>query len=273
MWVDEDKEIGLVVFVGKKNNKEKKGLFPVAFAVVDAENASNWEWFLRQLVKVVDGSKTLTGRRYSDMCSNATESFNNCVQKARHRPITQLVDGIKGQIMEQRSKRKVKSSVWVGELCLKMAKVLESAYNDSRSWIIRQFKDNVFEVRSHLSVLVDFRACTCSCFQWQLSRFPCSYAAVAFQNSSKNIYDFIDSFYYVHEFRAAYSGANHPIPTIRKPNLATMDYLIAPPIFKRPPRRSKQKWVLSKGEVVQRIQYGRCGKMGHHNRKTCEEPM
>ncbi|KAL7180498.1 hypothetical protein ACSBR1_043658 [Camellia fascicularis] len=49
--------------------------------------------------------------RYGEMWSNAAESFNNWVQKARHLPITHLVDAIRAQIMEQRSKRKVKSSV------------------------------------------------------------------------------------------------------------------------------------------------------------------
>ncbi|KAL7224730.1 hypothetical protein ACSBR1_026083 [Camellia fascicularis] len=52
------------------------------------------------------------GRRYSEMCSNAAESFNNWIQEARHLPITQLVDAIRGRIMEQMSKRRVKSSKW-----------------------------------------------------------------------------------------------------------------------------------------------------------------
>ncbi|KAL7235861.1 hypothetical protein ACSBR1_019196 [Camellia fascicularis] len=186
---------------------------------------------------------------------------------------TQLVDAIRSQIMEQRSKHKVKSSVWAGELDRKMTKVLESVYNDSRSWIVSQSDDNVFEVRLHPSVLVDFGTRTCLCFQWQLNGFPCSHVVVAFRNSGKNIYDFIDSFHHVHEFRATYSGAIHPIPTLGKPNFSTTDYLITPLIYKRPLGRPKRKQIPSKGEVVQRIQCGRCVKIGHHNRKICNEPM
>ncbi|CAL5440549.1 unnamed protein product [Camellia sinensis] len=37
-----------------------QGLFPVAFAIVDSENSSNWEWFLRHLAQVVDGGRNLT---------------------------------------------------------------------------------------------------------------------------------------------------------------------------------------------------------------------
>ncbi|KAL7224736.1 hypothetical protein ACSBR1_026089 [Camellia fascicularis] len=184
-------------------------LFLVVFAIVDSENVTNWEWFLRQLSEVVDRDRTLTfvldhhvgllqamphvflsahhvfcllhlqmnlrdrmkyvkaekkiglmcklreyayaptvtsfnqkiealklyslavvgeflkdlhpghwanayfrGRRYGEMSSNSAKSFNNWIQETRHLPITQLVDAIRGRIMEQMSKRRVKSSKW-----------------------------------------------------------------------------------------------------------------------------------------------------------------
>ncbi|KAL7228754.1 hypothetical protein ACSBR2_007449 [Camellia fascicularis] len=37
-----------------------QGLFPVAFTIVDVENACNWEWLLRQLFAVVDCNRMLT---------------------------------------------------------------------------------------------------------------------------------------------------------------------------------------------------------------------
>ncbi|XP_028100493.1 uncharacterized protein LOC114299860 [Camellia sinensis] len=37
-----------------------KGLFPMAFVIVDSENASNWKWFLQNLANIVDGSRSLT---------------------------------------------------------------------------------------------------------------------------------------------------------------------------------------------------------------------
>ncbi|KAL7161277.1 hypothetical protein ACSBR2_041845 [Camellia fascicularis] len=154
-----------------------------------------------------------------------------------------------------------------------MEKILVHAFEDNRSWIVSQSDDNVFEVRSHPSVLVDIGRRSCSCFQWQLNGFPCSHAVVAFRNSGKNIYDYIKSFYQVVEYRAAYAGSIHPNPTVEKPKFTVTDYLIGPPIYKRPPGRPKQKRIPSKGEVVQRIQCRRCDKMGHHNRKTCKEPM
>ncbi|KAL7204252.1 hypothetical protein ACSBR2_017345 [Camellia fascicularis] len=175
--------------------------------------------------------------------------------------------------MEQQSKRKAKSSTWVGGLCPKMEKSLDLAYKDSRSWIVSQADDNIFEVHLHSSVLVDIGTRTCSYFQWQLNGFPCSHTVVAFRNSGENIYGFIDLFYHVDEFKAAYSAAIYPIVTVGKPKLSTNDLIIAPPIYKRPPGRPKCKQIPSKGEVVHWIRFGRCGKIGYHNRKTCKEPM
>ncbi|XP_028075410.1 uncharacterized protein LOC114277679 [Camellia sinensis] len=213
------------------------------------------------------------GRCYGEMWSNATESFNNWIREAHHLLITQLVDAIRGKIMEKISNRKVKSSGWVGGICPKMEKLLVSEFKDSRSWIVSQSDNNIFDVCSQPSVFVDIGSRSCSCFQWQLNGFPCSHAVVTFRNSGKNVYGYIESFYHVVKYKATYAGSIHPIPTVEKPKFTTSNYLIAPLIYKRPPGRPKQKRIPSKGEVVQLIRCGHCGKMGHYNRKTCKEPM
>ncbi|GMP87338.1 hypothetical protein CsSME_00039753 [Camellia sinensis var. sinensis] len=110
-------------------------------------------------------------------------------------------------------------------------------------------------------------------FSMATKGFPCPHAVVAFRNSGKNVYDYIEPFYHVVKYRAAYEGLIHPISTVAKPKFTPSDYLIAPPIYKRPPGRPNRKRIPSKGEVVQHIRCGRCGKMGHHNNKTCKEAM
>ncbi|XP_028079695.1 uncharacterized protein LOC114281445 [Camellia sinensis] len=152
-----------------------------------------------------------------------------------------------------------------------MEKKLVAAYNDNRAWCVSQANDDVYEVHSHPSVLVDVVKQTCSCFQWQINGFSCSHAVVAFRNSGRNIYDSIDSAFYIETFRATYSGTIYPIPTVWRPTFNPNKYLIAPSTVKRPPDRPKRKRIPSKGEVVQRIRCGRCRKLGNHNRKTCKE--
>ena len=39
---------------------DASGLFPLAYAIVDAENEDNWKWFLQQLKRGVGVSRILT---------------------------------------------------------------------------------------------------------------------------------------------------------------------------------------------------------------------
>ena len=104
-----------------------------------------------------------TGRRYGEMSSNAAKLFNNWIREARHHPIMQLVDANRGQTMEQMLKRQVKGNKWVGQLCPKMEKKVEAEYKTSRPWIVSQADENVYEVHSNPSVLVDVNRRTGSC--------------------------------------------------------------------------------------------------------------
>ncbi|KAL7258185.1 hypothetical protein ACSBR1_004327 [Camellia fascicularis] len=144
-----------------------------------------------------------------------------------------------------------------------MDKILAKAYNDSMLWCVSQSNDDVYEVHSHLSVLVD----------WQINEFPCSHAIIVFRNSGRNIHESIDRAFHIDTFKALYNGAIYPIPTVEKPSTTPVDYMIMPPIAKCPPGRPKRKRILSGGEVVQLIRCGRCEKLGNHNRKTCKEPI
>ncbi|XP_028091907.1 uncharacterized protein LOC114292172 [Camellia sinensis] len=140
------------------------------------------------------------GKRYGEMCSNAAESFNNWVSDACHLLITCLVDMIRGQIMGQMVECRVKCSTWAGVICPKMEKKLVKAYNDSRAWCVSQANDDVYEVHSHPSVLVDMARHTCSYFQWQINGFPCSRVIVAFRNSGRNIYHSIERAFHIDVF-------------------------------------------------------------------------
>ncbi|KAL7238656.1 hypothetical protein ACSBR2_004698 [Camellia fascicularis] len=190
--------------------------------------------------------QTGRGQRYGEMWSSAVESFNNWIWEARHLPIARFVDMVRGQIMKQMAERRVKARGWTGVLCPKMEKKLVTVYNDSRGWSVSQGDDNVYEVHSQPSILVDMARRSCSCFQWQLNGFSCSHAVVAFCNSGRNIYDSIETYYRFDEFKASYSGTIFPIPIVEKPAFTPNDFMIAPSKVKRPPGRPKRKRILSK---------------------------
>ncbi|XP_028075915.1 uncharacterized protein LOC114278109 [Camellia sinensis] len=347
-----------------------QGLFPLAYAIVDSENNTNWGWFFQHLPNMVPSDRTLTfvsdrnvglmeampiffptshhafclqhlqrnlrnklryvnsmhriglvsklrkcayaptittfnqkadefqqsgkaiatkfladahpqhwanaffrSRRYGEMSSNVAKSFNFWIREARNLPITRMVDSIRGQIMRQMAKRRVSAHTWTSAICPKMESRLEEAYSKSRAWKVSQANNDVYEVHSFPSVMVDIGRRTCPCFQWQINEFPCAHAIVAVQKNGKNLDDIVVPWYHVSEYRLTYAPTIYPIPTVEKPPFNPTDYVIYPPNIKRPPGRPKKKRIPSKGENVQQIRYGRCGRMGNHNRKTCKEPI
>ncbi|KAL7176792.1 hypothetical protein ACSBR2_030190 [Camellia fascicularis] len=213
------------------------------------------------------------GARYGEMCSNAAESFNSWICEARHLPITQMIDSIRTKIMNQMSKRRCKSAAWPGVLCPKMEARLVKAYNKGRAWVVSQSNDNVYKVHSYPSVLVDVDRRSCSCFQWQINQLPYEHAMVAIRNSDRDFYDLVEPFYHAATYRLAYASSITPIPTVEKPSFQLDDFVIHPPVVKRPPGRPKKKRMLSRGKEVQLIRRRRCQRMGNHNRKTCKEPI
>ncbi|XP_028084377.1 uncharacterized protein LOC114285536 [Camellia sinensis] len=213
------------------------------------------------------------GRRYGEMCSNATESFNSWVREARNLPITRMVDSIRTKLMRQMAKRREASQMWTGTICPKMEDRLEKAFNEGRSWKVSQSNADVYEVHSFPSVTVDIGRRTCSCFKWQLNGFPCAHAMVAVRKSGWDLNTLVEPYFHVSEFRATYASSIFPISTVEQPPFNPNNYIIKPPAVKRPLDRPKKKRILSKGEHVQQIRCGRCGRMGNHNRKTCNEPI
>ncbi|KAL7172177.1 hypothetical protein ACSBR2_031801 [Camellia fascicularis] len=202
------------------------------------------------------------GRRYGEMCSYAAESFNSWVREARNLPITRMVDSIRTKLMRQMAKRRDASQMWTGTICPKMESRLEKAFNEGRSWKVSQSNADVYEVHSFPSVTVDIGRRTYSCFKWQLNGFPCAYAMVAVRKSGRDLNTLVEPFFHVSEYRATYASSIFPIPTVEQPPFNPNDFVIKPPAVKRPPSRSKKKRILSKGEHVQQIRCGRCGRMG-----------
>ncbi|KAL7186973.1 hypothetical protein ACSBR2_028638 [Camellia fascicularis] len=213
------------------------------------------------------------GRRYGELCSNAAESFNSWVREARNLLITSMVDSIRTKLMRQMAKRRDASQTWTGTICPKMESRLEKAFNEGKSWKVSQSNADVYEVHSFPLVTVDIEHRTCSCFKWQLNGFPCAHAMVAVRKSGRDLNTLVEPFFHVSEYRSTYAASIFPIPTVEQPSFNPNDFIIKPPAIKRPPSRPKKKRILSKGEHVQQIRCSRCGRMGNHNRKTCNEPI
>ena len=214
------------------------------------------------------------GQRYGKMYSNVVELFNSQIREAHHFPITELVDKIRYQLMNQMSARREICRSWNGVICLEMERKLVLAFNEGQNWVVSKASDTIYEVHSHPSVSVDLEARTCSCCKWQLNGFPCSHTVVVAQKSGNDLNMLVDRFFHVSTYEDAYSKPIFPIVTVGKPAVHVEDVVILPPITRKQPRRPKKNRFSFRIEKFKsRIRCSHCGQMGNHNRKTYKVPL
>ncbi|KAL7191958.1 hypothetical protein ACSBR2_023934 [Camellia fascicularis] len=71
---------------------------------------------------------------------------------------------------------------------------------------------------------------------------------VAIRNSGRDLYNFVEPYYHVSEYRLTYVSSITPIPTVEKPPFNIEDFVIHPPVVKQPPGRPKKKRIPSRGK-------------------------
>ncbi|KAL7239369.1 hypothetical protein ACSBR2_005304 [Camellia fascicularis] len=160
-----------------------------------------------------------------------------------------------------RSDRRLLSSKWNKVLCPRIDSVLEKYFLDGWTWNVSLSFDNVFEVHCFPSVMVDLGLRTCSCRKWEIN------------GSERNLNSFVEPFFHADMYRQAYSFSIGPVPTVEKPLCSIEDAMILPPLSKRPAGRPKKNKIASTGEFKRVIKCSRCESIGHHNKRTCKEPL
>ncbi|KAL7184649.1 hypothetical protein ACSBR2_026737 [Camellia fascicularis] len=254
----------LFAMTGKDGNKAK--LRECAYAPTEALFQQHWTKlkgtgrsginnFLEDMPPKHWANTYFRGKRHGEMTSNAAESFNKWILDARSYPNTRLVDTLRNQIMTMRAERKVLATNWNGLLCPNMESRVREAYSNGCTWIVSQSNEDIYEVHSFPTVLVDVGKRSCSCFQWQLNGFPCAHAVVAIQSSGRDFSTFVEQFFTVDQYKAAYSGYIQPIPTVNKPSFLKDDFIIYPQAVKRPLRQPKKNRIPSRGEKLSQIRF------------------
>ena len=346
------------------------GVFPVAFAVVDAETDDNWSWFLLELKSAVSTARPITfvadfqrglkkslaeifdngyhsyclrylteklnkdlkgqfshearrfmindfyaaayasrletfqrctenikgispeaynwviqsepdhwsnaffgGARYSHMASNFGQLFYNWVSEANDLPITQMVDVLRGKMMELIYKRRVDSSQWITKLTPSKEEKLLKDTSTARSLQVLLSHGSTFEVRGESIDIVDIDHWDCSCKDWQLSGLPCCHAIAVFEWIGRNPYDYCSRYFTVESYRLTYAESIHPVPNVDRPvktESTQVGVIVTPPPTKRPPGRPKMKQAGSIETIKRQLQCSKCKGLGH-NKKTCKD--
>ncbi|XP_073131636.1 uncharacterized protein [Henckelia pumila] len=199
----------ILVVVSKDANDD---LFTIAYAIVDAENDANWDWFCYHLSRVL--------LYYQCIPFDEFTFFSD-----RHPSIIKAVN----QIMKMMHRRHESTLFMTKELSSRKEKSVVSAYMESRTLRVQRSCDWKFEVvDGEKSFAVDL--VTCSCRVWQINKIPCKHAISAIETKSLSMYDFCDKYFKIESYRAAYKGHINPIPTfdISESCVAESDIIQAP---------------------------------------------
>ncbi|KAL7211971.1 hypothetical protein ACSBR2_014765 [Camellia fascicularis] len=91
--------------------------------------------------------------------------------------------------------------------------------------------------------------------------------------SGKNLNSFVELFFHADIYSQAYLLSISPVLTVEKPMCSIDDAMILPLLSKRPAGRPKKNRIAFIREVKRVMKCGRCVSIGHHNKRTCKEPL
>lgn len=215
------------------------------------------------------------GARYNHIASNFGELFYNWVADAHELPITQMVDAIRGKIMDLIYTRRAESSQWMTRLTPFMEEKLEKESIKAHSLQVMMSTRNKFQVHGGDAVdSVDIDHCDCSCKEWHLSGIPCCHAIAVIGCLARDPYNYCARYFTTDSYRLTYSESVHPIPcsdsnSLTHKNIASQTAVtVTPPPTRRPPGRPTTK---NCGPNERRqVQCSRCKGIGH-NKSSCKE--
>ncbi|XVF41703.1 hypothetical protein PTKIN_Ptkin01aG0301300 [Pterospermum kingtungense] len=213
------------------------------------------------------------GARYNHMTSNFGELFYSWASDAHELPITQMVDVIRGKIMELIYTRRSNSDQWLTRLTPAMEEKLEKESLKVRSLQVLLNTGSVFEVRGESIEVVDMDRWDCSCKGWQLTGLPCCHAIAVISCIGRSPYDYCSRYFSTENYRLTYAESVQPIPDVEKPlqkDSSQALVTVTPPPTRRPPGRPTTKKVGLQEVMKRQLQCSRCKGLGH-NKSTCKE--
>ncbi|KAJ6928489.1 hypothetical protein NC652_012564 [Populus alba x Populus x berolinensis] len=230
-----------------------------------------YKWILQS--EPQNWAKSSRGARYNYMTSNFGEMFYSWVSDAHELPITQMVDVIRGKIMELIYTRRVDSNQWLTRLTPSSEEKLEKENLKVHSLQVLLSAGSTFEVRGESVEVVDIYRWDCSCKEWQLAGFPCCHALAVIGCTGRCPYDYCSRYFTTESYRLTYSESVHPVTNVDMPvekDSSQVVVTVTPPPTRRPPGRPSTKKYRQKDVVKRQLHCSRCKGLGH-NKSTCKE--
>ncbi|XP_038993876.1 uncharacterized protein LOC120117707 isoform X2 [Hibiscus syriacus] len=210
------------------------------------------------------------GARYNYMTSNFGELFYSWASDAYELPIKQMVDVMRGNIMELIYTRWANSDHWLTRLTPSMEEKLEKESLKVHSFQVLLTTGSIFEVQGESTEVVDIDRWDCSCKGWQLTGLPCCHAIAVISCIGQSPYDYCSRYFTTESYRLTYAESIQPIPNVGSPIQNDSSQALVTPPTRRPPGRPTKKKVGPQVVMKRQLQCSRCNGLGH-NRATCKE--
>ncbi|KAF7837633.1 Protein FAR1-RELATED SEQUENCE 4 [Senna tora] len=238
-----------------------KGISPEAYNWVIQSEPEHW------------ANAFFAGARYNHLTSNFGQQFYSWVSEAHELPITQMIDVLRGKMMEAIYTQRVESNQWMTKLTPSKEEMLQNESSVARSLQVLLLEGSTFEVRGDSVEIVDVDRWDCSCKRWQMTGLPCCHAIAVFECLGRSPYDYCSRYFSVESYRLTYAESIHPVPNVDRPVQceSTLVVAVTPPPTKRPPGRPKMKQAESVEIIKRQLQCSKCKGLGH-NKKTCKLP-
>lgn len=214
------------------------------------------------------------GARYNFIQSNYGQDFYCWVGEVQELPITQIIDSLRGKMMETIYSRRVESNQWVTKLTPSKEETLqkEAALVTPSTGVLISDGNN-FEVRGDSIEIVDVETWDCSCKIWHVTGLPCSHAIAVLHGIDRSPYDYCLRYFTTENYRATYAESINPVPNVEQPPSGDVGesalIVVSPPPMRRPPGRPKVKSADPLDSIKRQLQCSKCKGLGH-NKKTCK---
>ncbi|CAM8937193.1 unnamed protein product [Rhodiola kirilowii] len=215
------------------------------------------------------------GARYNHLTANFGQEFYSWVAEAREMTITQIVDILRGKIMEAIYERRLESMQWMSMLTPSMEDRLHKETAVAETLHVSLLCGNTYQVRGNESdEVVDIEQYSCSCRGWHLTGLPCSHAIAVLKSTFGSLYNYCSGFFTVESYRLTYAESIQPVPNVDIPSADESNpetvVTVTPPSCKRPRGRPKIKQDETI-DIKRQMQCSKCKSFGHNKRK-CQVP-
>lgn len=196
------------------------------------------------------------GDRYNIMTSNVAESWNAVLRNAREFLILPLIEFIRGKLMSWFAVRREVESNEENNLMPRVLEIVEANFENSGVYGVHVISGTEYQVidKEGISFHVNLSGKTCSCYEFQTHKIPCSHAIAAANRNKVSITSLVSECYSIPNLKAAYAKKIFPAVETNDlddlpSQLGGLNLNVNPPASRRPPGRPRKTQILSRGEV------------------------